>query len=204
LKYELTRKVLQMKFKMKFIGLVIFGSLLFTWVWAAPPPDYALTYAYKEMNRETLTMTLKYYLHNGLKLRIDYLSAGGAVRMSKIFLKDKGLVWTLYSFSQQYQEQPLDQDVWDIVTGGFAFEWDWDQCQKTGETKLLNYPCDIYQMQKNATITTAYIAQGMNIVLKAESRENDKIVLKMEATDFRPEKTAASFFEIPAGYTKSQ
>ncbi len=197
-----------MKFKMKFIGLVLAGLLLpSTLAWTAPPPDYVLTYVHqeKEPNREALTtMTLKYYLHNGLKLRIDYLSASGAVRLSRIFQKDKSLVRTLYSFSQQYQEGALDQAAWDSIIGGFAFEWDWDQCQKTGATKFLNYPCDIYQMQKNAKTTTAYIAQGLDIVLKAEIRENDKILLTMEATDFRPEKTAAAFFEIPAGYTKGQ
>ncbi len=193
-----------MKLRLRLIGLVA-GLLLFsTLAWGAPPQNYILTYSYKEMGRETLTMTLKYYLHNGIKLRIDYLSTSGAVRMSKIFQQDKGLVWTLYSFSKQYQEQSLDQGAWDTVKGGFAFEWDWDQCQKTGETKLLNYPCDIYRMQKNGKTTTAYVAQGMNIVLKAESKENDKIVLTMEAADFRPEKAAASLFEIPAEYTKSQ
>lgn len=194
---------------MRLICLMLVGLLLFpTIVWAASPQDYTITYVHeeKEPQRESLTtMNLKYYVSNDQKLRIDYLSASAAVQMSRIFQRDQGLIWTLYSFANQYQEESFDQSQWEALKGGFAFEWEWDKCQKTGETKILNYPCDIYQMQQNAKTTTAYIAQEMNIVLKAEIEEDGKIVFKLEATDFQPqEKTAASFFELPDGYTKGQ
>lgn len=183
---------------MKLIWLMIAGLLLSSaLVWAAQPQDYTLTYVHQEPK-----MTVKYYLQDDLKLRIDYLSPNGTAGMSRIFRKDKGLVWTLYSFSKQYQEQPFEPGAWDMVKGGFTFEWDKDKCQKIGETKLLNYPCEIRQLEKGGKTTIAYIAQGMNVVLKAENKENDKTMLIMEATDFRLGKAAATLFEIPAGYVK--
>lgn len=61
--------------------------------WAAPLQDYSIGYAIKKPNGTTSSF-IKYYLRDGNKFRIEYLSKEGVAHTVEILLKDKGLVWS--------------------------------------------------------------------------------------------------------------
>ncbi len=187
--------------KMKLIWLAVAGLLLFSIsAWAAPPQDYTLGYTYKNPDG-TVSKIVKYYLHDGNKFRSEYLSGDGAVITINILRKDKGLVWALDTNSKQYKEVPLKQDSWKYAIIGNLVT-DFQGLKKIGETKLLNYPCDIYESESDGWTNIVAVERGMGIILRVENKQNGKLVQIMEATEFRPEKPAAALFEIPAGYKK--
>ncbi len=189
--------------KMKLIWLAVTGLLLFSVsAWAAPPPDYTLGYTYKKPEG-TVTKTVKYYLRDGDKFRSEYFSGDGAVITTNILRKDKGLVWSLDTNSKKYNEVPLKPDSWTYAIIGNLVT-DFQGLQKTGETKLLNFPCDIYESESDGWTNIIAVERGMSIILRVENKQNGKLVQIMEATEFRPEKPAAALFEVPAGYTKSK
>ena len=82
------------------------------------------------------------------------------------------------------------------------FVTDFQGLTKTGETKFLNFPCDIYESESNGWTNIIAVERGMSIILRVENKQNGKRVQIMEATVFRPEKPAVALFEIPAGYKK--
>jgi outer membrane lipoprotein-sorting protein len=189
--------------KMKLIWLTVTGLLLFSVLaWAAPPQDYTLDYTYKNPDG-TVSKIVKYYLRDGNKFRSEYLSGDGAVITTNILRKDKGIVWSLDTNLKQYNEVPLKQDSWKYAIIG-NFVTDFQELKKTGETKLLNYPCDIYESESDGWANIIVVERGMSIILRIENKQNGKLVQIMEATEFRPEKPAAALFEIPTGYIKSK
>lgn len=125
----------------------------------------------------------------------------------EILRKDKGLAWTMDASSKSYSEVRLRQDSWEQTLKSVSFDRLPD-FKKTGEIKLLNYPCDIYEIvqtvKEDKWSSIAYVAQGLNVVLKTELRQNGKLVQTMEATEFSTGQPAASLFEIPGGYRKSR
>jgi hypothetical protein len=186
--------------KMKLIWLTIAGILLFfSLTWAAPPQNYTLTYAFKDQDQKVVMM-VKCYLLDSTKLRVDSF-VDNVVTTIVIYRKDKGQVWTFYPNIKQYTEIPMEQTLWDQAIKGTS-NIPLDSSLKTGETKLLNYNCDIYEMKKDGKTDISFIVKGMNVILKSQSIENDKILMTAEATEFHLGNPAALLFEILAGYKK--
>jgi hypothetical protein len=126
----------------------------------------------------------------------------------EILRKDKNIVWSALSLEYKiYSESPLSQDSWERAVTKLLIN-SFPDLKKTGETKLLNYPCDIYEnvqkVQENTWTTIIIAAQDLDVVLKTESWRNGKLVETMEATEFSMEKPAASLFEVPDGYQKNE
>ncbi len=124
----------------------------------------------------------------------------------EILRNDKKLVWSLDPSFKNYIEVPLRQDSWEhILTNIFIS--DLNGLKKTGEAKLLDYACDIYEsvqkVKEDSWTNIAYASQGLGIILKTELWQNGKLVQTMEATEFNMEKPASSLFEIPSTYTKN-
>lgn len=189
--------------KMRLIWLAVTGLLLFSALaWAAPPQDCTVAYTFKNPDGQVFRV-IKYYLSDSLKFRVDYLSKDGTVNAVNIYRKDKGLIWSLNPSTQEYKEKSMEPDEWDYQLMGI-FVPEFQKAKKNGETKIFNYPCDIYEAERSGWTTISYIAQGMNIALKTELKEKEKLVQIMEATEFQLKKPAASLFEIPAGYQKQQ
>jgi hypothetical protein len=204
--------------KMKFIWLMLAGLLFVSaMASAAPPQDYTLSYTFKNPDGTVFRIT-KYYLCDGNKFRVEYLSPvkynvndGAELQVEKltnveantieIYRKDKKLVWSLDPSFKNYIEVTLKQDIWERdVTEIFATES--HKQKKTGATKFLNYPCDLYEAERDGWTTISVIEPGTNIIFRTELREKDKIVQIMEATEFSLAKPAASLFEIPVGYKR--
>lgn len=143
------------------------------------------------------------HVRDSAELRTEYLTGDIEPHTVEILRKDKRLVWLLDTSFKVYSQVPLKADGWEN-TNAALFVNDFSKLKKTGETRLLNYPCDIYQTEERggwSNIVT--VAQGMNVILRAELRQNGKLAQTMEATEFRLEKPAASLFEIPTGYKKN-
>lgn len=123
-----------------------------------------------------------------------------------ILRKDKNLVWSLDPSFKNYIEVPLKQDVWEHALTEIFIN-DFHDFKKTGDIKLLNYTCDIYEsvqkVKEDTWTNVAYVAQGLTVVLKTELWQNGKLVQTMEATEFSIEKPASSLFVIPDGYQKN-
>ena len=124
----------------------------------------------------------------------------------EILRNDKKLVWSLDPSFKDYIEVPLRQESWDhILTNIFIS--DFHDFKKTGEAKLLNYSCDIYEsvqkVKEDTWTNIVYVSQDQGAILKTELWQNGKLVQIMEATEFNMEKPALSLFEIPVTYTKN-
>jgi len=124
----------------------------------------------------------------------------------EILRNDKKLVWSLDPSYKNYIEVPLKQESWEhILTNIFIS--DFHDFKITGEAKLLNYNCDIYesvQIVKEDTWTNiAYVYHDLGVIMKTELWQNGKLVQIMEATEFSLEKPEISLFEIPETYTKN-
>ena len=124
----------------------------------------------------------------------------------EILRKDKELVWSMDPSFKQYIEVPLRDDSWDRTLLGIVIS-DFTDYKKTGETKLLNYSCSIYEnVQKigdNVWTNILCVADGLNIILKAEALKNGTLVQLQEATEFSQDKPEQALFEIPKGYRKN-
>ena len=124
----------------------------------------------------------------------------------EILRNDKKLVWSLGPSFKDYREVPLRQESWEhILTNIFIS--DFHDLKKTGEAKLLNYTCDIYEnvqkVKEDSWTNIAYVSQELGVILKTELWQNGKLVQIMEATEFNLEKPAISLFEVPVTYTKN-
>jgi hypothetical protein len=124
----------------------------------------------------------------------------------EILRKDKNLVWSMDPFSNQYIEVPLREDSWERSLTGIVIR-DFTDFTKTGETTLLKYSCSIYMsVQKvgdNKWTNTFYVVDGLNVILKSETRKNDELVQIQEAAEFSEDQPEQSFFEVPEGYQKN-
>jgi hypothetical protein len=124
----------------------------------------------------------------------------------EILQKDKELVWTMTPQFNQYSEVALRQDSWERSVNGLLVT-SYPDPKKTGEINLLDYECNVYesvQITPKSNWKNIIIAvQGLDVVLKTELWQNDKLVQTMEAMEFSREKPAASLFEIPEGYQKN-
>jgi hypothetical protein len=195
--------------------LCITGLLLSSALWAAPPQDYILGYIFKNPDGSVFRC-MRYYLRDGNKFRVEYLATVQyhinnteltaeylttdiEPHTIEILRKDKGLVWTLDTSFKVYSQISMRPDVWEQDTTKLFIN-DFSGLKKTGETKLLNYSCDIYQTARDGWTNILTVAQGINVVLKSELSQNGKLLQIMEAIEFRAEKPAADLFEIPAGY----
>ena len=140
-------------------------------------------------------------VRDGAELQAEYLT-DAEPHTIEILRKDKGLVWTVDPNLKNYVQVPLRQDAWEhAVTRNFVPGS--PALKKIGETKCLNYPCNIYEMEiKDWGTYNFVVAQGMNIILGSELRQNGKLGEIMEAMQLHLEKPAAALFEIPAGYEK--
>jgi hypothetical protein len=199
--------------------LLITGLFISSTLWAAPPQDYTLSLTFRNPDGTVFRIT-KYYLGDDNKFRVEYLTPvqyhvndGAELQAEKltnveantveILRKDKGLVWSLDPSVKDYVQVPLKKDAWErAVTGVFAIES--HKLKKTGTTKFLNYPCDIYESERDGWTTISVIEPGTNIIFRSELREKNKLVQIMEATEFCLDKPAAALFEIPAGYKRGQ
>lgn len=124
----------------------------------------------------------------------------------EILRKDKKLVWSMDPPSKTYIEVPLEQESWENVCTKVVMNA-LPGFKKTGQTKILSYDCDIYEMVQTIKEETwsnkVFIARDLNVVLKTELKQNGKLVEIMEANQFNMKKPEASLFNVPAGYQKN-
>lgn len=185
----------------KLIWLAAAGCLLFSVLaWAAPLQDYSISYTVKNPDG-AVTDLLKYYLQDGNKFRVDYLHPDGVVYTIEILRKDKGLVWSMDPNLKIYFEVPLRQEAWERAITGVSMA-ESPKINKTGTTKFLNYPCDIYEVVSGEWTNIFFLEPSMNLILRSETKHKGKTFQIREATEFSPQKPAVSLFEIPAGYQK--
>ncbi|HVO76316.1 MAG TPA: hypothetical protein VMT35_20010 [Ignavibacteriaceae bacterium] len=125
----------------------------------------------------------------------------------EILRKDKRLVWSIDPAFKNYIEVPLKEDSWGYALMNIFVDSMGD-LKKSGETKLLDYPCIIWKSEQKENednwTSIFYVAQDINVVLKTEIRQNGKLVQTMEATEFKLEKPSESLFEVPGGYKKNE
>lgn len=164
-------------------------------VWAAEPQDCTLSCAFKNEDGKVFKF-IDYHLSGGEKFRIDILDPDRTALAFAIYRKDMGTAWSLDADTKKYTAKKLDQAMWDhMIETLFAREF---QAQgKTGEVRVLDYPCDVYRVENNRWVTLSYVAQGLNVVLKSEIIKDGETVEVMEAVKFLQEKPADSLFEIP-------
>ena len=216
------------------ITLALFSSF----VWAAPPENFAIKYVFKNPDGSVFRI-IKYYLSDGCKFRSEYYStiqynitssADAQVENGKvesqakaemkaesiadpiphtieILRKDKSLVWSIMPEFKQFSEVSLNPDAWEhSVSGNFIF--DFKDLKKTGETKLLNLDCDIYEIvqkyNENTWTNIFCVAKELNVILKSDLIQNGKLVQVMEAAEFSTEPQSSTLFEVPEGYKKSE
>lgn len=124
----------------------------------------------------------------------------------QILRNDKKLVWTISPEFKKYSEVSLRPDSWERSVTGLLLN-SYPDLKKTGEIKLLDYPCDVYENvqtdQENNWRNIVIAAHGLDVVLKTELWKNSKLVQTMEATEFSTKKPASSLFEVPGGYQKN-
>ena len=123
----------------------------------------------------------------------------------EILRNDKKLVWSMDPSYKNYIEVPLKQESWEhILTNIFIS--DFHDFKITGEVKLLNYNCDIYEsvqkVKEDNWTNIDYVSHDLGVIMKTELWQNGKLVQIMEATEFNLEKPEKSLFEIPKTYTK--
>ena len=186
--------------KSKLFWLIIAGLLLVTsMAGAAQPLNLTISYASKNPGEKPFH-TLKLYLSDGNKLRIDFLSAEGALNATSIYRNDKGVSWGIDPLAKTYVELPLTKRDWE-----HGLSWlftDYSQYKKTGTTKCLNLPADIYERVSGEWTNIFVIAQGMELNLDSELKQNGKTVQINTAADLKFERPADSLFQLPAGYKK--
>jgi hypothetical protein len=120
-----------------------------------------------------------------------------------ILRKDKDLVWSMDPSFKQYFEVPLQHDSWErAITRPLVDNM--PELKKTGEMKLLNHQCNVFEIVLSDSWTTKLIAaQGLDVILKNEVWQNGKLIETMEAIELTLEKPAESLFEVPDGYQKN-
>lgn len=214
-------------------GLLILSALTM----AAPLQNFMIAYTFKNPDG-TVFRIIKYYLQDQkfrteyystvtydisgsaegqikdstisseakAEMKAEY-SAAKEPHTIEILRRDKGLVLSMDPAFKNYIEVPLRQDSWDHALTNIFFE-SMPDLKKSGETKLLNYSCDIYEsvskVQDNSWTNIFYVAEDINIILKTELWQNGKLVQTMEATEFHLEKPDESLFEVPDGYKKNE
>jgi outer membrane lipoprotein-sorting protein len=152
---------------MKLIWLAVAELFLFSALaWAAPLQDYSIGYTIKNPDG-TISSFIKYYLRDGNKFRAEYLNKDGVAHTVNILRKDKGLVWSLDPNLKTYFEVPLRQDKWENAVMGVSATIS-PELKKTGTTKFLNYPCDIYEVESDEWINIDVIELSMNIFFRFE------------------------------------
>ncbi len=125
----------------------------------------------------------------------------------EILRNDKKLVWTIDTEYKMYSEVSLRKESWEHVSSKISIG-DLNGLNKTGSAKVLNYDCDIYEVkqkvQDDEYTNIAYVARGLNVVLKTELLKNGQLQQVTEASEFNTDKPDASLFELPGGYKKNE
>ncbi len=125
----------------------------------------------------------------------------------EILRNDKKLVWSMDPPSKTYFEVPLRQEPWEHSCS-IVFADSIPHSKIIGETKLLNYDCDIYEIvqtfNKETWASKLFVAKNLNAILKTELWQNGKLTEIMEAAEFSLEKPATSLFEVSEGYLKNE
>lgn len=182
------------RMKILLLGSVVL-LLLSPPVLAAEPQDCTLSCAFKNEEGQVFKF-IDYHLSGGTRFRIDILNADRTTMAFGIYRKDTGTSWSLDPDTKKYSEKKLDPGTWDTVIETL-FAREFQAQEKTGEARVLDYPCDVYRQENNRWVTLSYVAQGLNIVLRSEIIRDGKTVEVMEAVKFVQEKPADSLFEIP-------
>lgn len=170
--------------------------------WAAPPKDLSVTTVSKHPDGTVLHI-LKTYLRDGVKLRMEILSAEGRVNAVSIYRKDKGLLYGIEPDTRTYTQSKLKEGDWD--RGLFAvFPEPGHNLQRTGETTLLKTPCETFTSDLTTLTMTFTLAKGSGVILKSEWLQKGQVAQIDEATAFSLAKPAPALFEIPAGYKRRE
>ncbi len=221
----------------KKIKLFLIAGLIITSASAADTPkNFSISYKYKNPDGSVFRI-IKYYMSEGLKFRSEYFimnqyqidaevkaeksdktDANVKAEMKKenltdteaqiieILRKDKELVWSLEPSLKLYREVPLKQDGWEHAFSQI-FIYDSIKINKTGEIKVLGYPCEVYEYTQNFSedkwTNIFYVAKDMEVILKSEMLKNGKLVQLQEATEFSIDKPADNVFEVPDGFNKA-
>jgi hypothetical protein len=224
--------------KVRFYFLVTLGLLISSFVWATTLENFTLKYVFKNPDgsgfriikyyfsegrklRAEYYSTIQYNISSSAEAKVenDTVESQANADMQadsianpephtiQILRKDKNLVWMLMPEFKEFFESPLKPDAWEnSISGNFIS--DFNDLKKTGETKLLNYDCDVYEsVQKyneDTWTNTFCVAKELNVVLKSEMMQNGKLVQIKEAAEFSTEPPSSSLFEIPEGYSKNE
>ncbi len=139
------------------------------------------------------------------ELRDESAEANFQPHTIEILRNDKKLVWSMDPSFKNYFEVPLSQDGWNHATEKFSIP-DSVKLKKTGESKILDYPCSIYEITQKVAddvwTNIYYVAKDLNFILKNEMMQNGKLVQTMEASEFSTNKPDDSLFEVPQDYKK--
>lgn len=187
-----------MKLSPALAALILATSL----AWAAPPTDLSLTTVSKNPDG-TVLHTLKCYLRDGAKLRMEILSAEGRADAVTVYRKDKGLVYGLEPDTKTYTQSKLKDGDWEH--GLFpVFPEPGHKLQRTGETTFLQTPCETFTSELTTLTMTFTLAKGSGVILKSEWLQKGQVAQVDEATAFSLAKPAPALFEIPAGYKRRE
>jgi hypothetical protein len=225
-------------YKAKYYFLVALGLLISSYVWASPPENYIIKYNFKNPDgsvfriikyyfregckfRSEYYSTIQYNINSSAEAQVENDSVESQAEADmktesianpephtvEILRKDKNLVWSIMPEFKQYFEVSLKPDSWDrSVSGNFVS--DFKDLKKTGESKLLNNDCEIYEsVQKYNDVTWTnifYVAKELKVILKSEMLQNGKLVQTMEAAEFSTEQPSSFLFEVPEGYSKGE
>lgn len=170
--------------------------------WAAPPTDLSVTTVSKNPDGSVLHI-IKSYQRDGTKFRGEYLSPEGKVNAVTIYRKDKGLVYGIEPETRTYTQSKLKDGDWDRARFP-VFPEPGHTLVRTGETTLLQTPCETFTSELR-TFTMAFVlAKGSGVILKSELVQKGKVMQTDEATAFSLAKPAPALFEIPAGYKRRE
>lgn len=122
---------------------------------------------------------------------------------------DLDIGWTLDTESLTYDEHAVDPQMfsWSV---DITFREGYERV-KIGETSVLGYECDIYDVTQTVVTETAgtitytnivTVARDLNVVLKTELLINGVPFQATVVTQFSLEKPDESLFVVPAGYSK--
>ncbi len=184
------------------LATLILATLTFaaSLAWAAPPTDLSLTTVSKNPDG-TVLHTIKSYLRDGTKLRMEILSAQGKMEAVSVYRKDKGLVYGLEPDTRTYTQSELKDGDWEREL--FAvFPESGHKLQKTGEATVLKTPCEVFTSDLTTLTMTFTLAKGSGVILKSEWLQKGQVMQIDEATAFSLAKPALALFEIPAGYKR--
>lgn len=153
------------------------------------------------MKHEKMSRTGKTYV-DGKKSRIEM--SAGPMQSIVIVRGDKGVTWMLNPAQKQYMESRSGSNDWNDPNWQKQLE---QQATKKhlGKVNIAGYACDkfLYTFKnKEMGTSTICVAQKLGYPIRVESKSQYG-GMTMELKNIKEGRQAASLFEIPKGYKKT-